>query len=255
MEVKDWLIGDRFYYAGRVLTRPSENLYQYIYCNEKLKTVDAEVVLWISASDSMCNSIGYRINPGRVMNSYIDFWNAFVTAATSVNVSKNIPLNLDRLPLDSSSVVTVENAIENMLQPFYAVMNSYAKDSERYNFSNSDIPIFRVAEMSVVLTDKTPLDWFTLPDGARLKSNIAKLVRAEARDNLDMCTVLENAIQLKQVRAAILKSYFKGTNIQEWMDSAKAFFDSRAFYKMYIPVMRKFFKNEAFFSESYINYQ
>lgn len=259
MEIKDWLNNDGFHYIGKALAKPDKDIYQCIYSNEKLKSVDAEVVLWVKVVDNMCYDVYYRISPGEVKSTYINFWNEFVKAESLINTSKSLSLDLEILPIDASSVTKIKDAVERVLQSFYAMMDAYLKDSKTYNFDNYDLPIFFIAKMSVMLTDKTPLDWFTLPDGAKLQSSITKLVRCKdaikTQDNSDMCTVLENAMRMKKARISVLRSYFRGDSVQEYMDSANRFFNTQTLRRMYIPAMRKFFKDEILFSENYINYQ
>ena len=256
MEAKDWLNDDGFFYVGRVLAKPPRFTYQYTYSNEKLKAIDAYVALWTVISDNMCVDVYYRISSGEVSGRYIGFWNKFTT--TPVHIENTTPLDLGVLPVDSLSVATVKNAIESVLQLFCAVAVSYKKDSERYGFDTCRFPIFAIASVSIAMTDKTPLDWFTLPDGAELEDNIARLIHCKdmirTQDSSDACAVLENAIQMKQARAAVLKNSFGRDSIRECMETASKFLDSSAAYKLYIPVMQKFFKDETFFSENYIDY-
>ena len=257
MEVKDWLNGDGFVYVGRILAESDKSTYQYTYHNEKLEAINAEVVLWFEISDNMCINVLYRINPGDVSSSCIYFWSSLTTMC--INIDSAIPLGLKALPIDSSSVVVIKGAVEGMLQSFYAVVDSYMKDSKKYKPNTYEYSIYSIAKISVMLTDKSPLDWFTLPDGAELTGNVAKLAHyretMKAQDNSDMCAVLENAIQVKQIRLAVLRGFFKGNSLQECMKSANEHFNWRPVYKkFYIPVMRKFFKDEVFFSENYIDY-
>ena len=256
MEIKDRLSDGNFQYVGRALTRADKSDYQFIYRNEKLESLDADVALSVDITDNICNGAYYRIRSEQVKNHYIHFWNDFIT--TPVSILNVTPLNLKPTPIDILSTDTVVRAIESELQLFYAVADSYTEDSKRYNFDTYELPLFAVARMSVKLTDKTPLDWFTLPAGAELKRDIAELVRCkellQRQNKEDLCTALENAMQMKQARINVLKDYFEGNSIQEYMDSANKFFYSQAFRRMYIPMMRKFFKDEVFFSESYIDY-
>lgn len=256
MDIKDRLSGGNFQYIGRALTRADKSGYQFIYRNEKLESLDADVALSVDITDNVCNGVYYRIRSEQIQNHYIAFWNNFIT--TPVSILNVTPLNLEPTPIDALSADTIVKAIELELQLFYAVADSYIKDSSKYSLDTYDLPLFSVARMSVMLTDKTPLDWFTLPVGAELKRDVAELVRCkellQKQNKEDLCTTLENAMQMKQARINVLKDYFEGNSIQEYMDSASKFFYSQAFRRMYIPMMRKFFKDEVFFSESYVDY-
>lgn len=256
MDIKDRLNGGSFQYMGRALTRADKDGYRFIYRNERLEALDADVALSVHITDNICNSVCYRIRSEQIKNHYIAFWNDFIT--TPINIFDVVPLKLEPTPIDTLSTDVVVKAIEPELQSFYAVADSYIEDSKRYNFDTYELPLFSVARVSVKLTDKTPLDWFTLPAGVELKKGIAELVRCkellQKQNKEDLCATLESTIQMRTARVKVLENYFGKGTLQEQMDLAKETFSSYSYYKFYIPLMRKFFKDEVLFSESYIDY-